>query len=143
MKPYEREQLLERVDRDGATVGVSIPDEIDLDGESFRLREFVFEVKRLDSLPSERREELQAVKRHLRRARLTRRQTIEAGEISRATGEELVAEILGLSRALNALDSLGGPGIEAEIRASEAADEKRWYRFLGDVLGWDDRRTRR
>lgn len=143
MKSYERAQLVERVERDGATIGVSMPDEIDIDGEPFALREFVFEIKRLDDLPASKREELQAVKRRLRRARRRREERLEEADISYEEGERLVEEILGLSRALNALQSLGGPGIGAEARASETADEKRWYSFLGDVLGWDDRRSRR
>ncbi|GGL70675.1 DUF5788 family protein [Halocalculus aciditolerans] len=143
MKSYERAQLLERVERDGASVGVSMPDEVELDGEPFALREFVFEIKRLDGLPAEKQAELQAVKRRLRRARREREEELEEGDISYAEGEQLVEEVLGLSRALNALESLGGPGIEAEARASETADQKRWRSFLGDVLGWDDRRSRR
>ncbi|MFB6269255.1 MAG: DUF5788 family protein [Halobacterium sp.] len=138
MREFERKQLLERVDREGATVGASIPDSIDLQGEEFALREFVFEVKRADSVPADRREDVEEAKKLLRRERLQRRQRLEDGDISREEGENIVEAIVGIERALNALESLGTTDLEAEIEASERADKKRWFSFLKEALGHDD-----
>ena len=140
MQEYERKQLLERVDREGATVGASIPDEIDLQGERFELGAFVFEVKKRDTIPSDTREEVDEVKTLLRRERLERRQTIEEGDISREEGERVAEVLVGIDRALNALESTGGAGLEAEAEANERADQKRWYSFLKQALGRDDDR---
>jgi hypothetical protein len=144
MQEYERKQLLERVDRESATVGASIPDEIDLQGERFELGAFVFEVKRRDSVPADTREEVDEVKTLLRRERLQRRQTLEEGDITREEGERIVEVLVGIDRALNALESMGATSLEAEAEAQERADQKRWYSFLKQALGHDDdRRIRR
>jgi hypothetical protein len=138
VKEYERKQLLERLDRAGSTVGVEIPERTTVQGEPVDLREFVFEIKRLDSVPPGERERVQTAKSNLRRERLERRQRVENGDISYEEGEEIVESILGIDRALNALESLGPTDLEAEAQRKEVADRKRWMSFLKQVLGHDD-----
>ena len=137
MKEYERKQLLERVEREGATVGADIPEAIDVQGESVNLQEFVFEIKRRDTVPAGERDRVEQAKRNLRRERLQRKQRIEDEEISRAEGENLVRSIVGIDRALNALNDLGPTDLEREAAAQEAADQKRWMSFLKQALGRD------
>jgi len=141
VKEYERKQLLERVDREAATVGASVPEEIELDGETLPLSEFVFEVR--SSEGGESRERVEWAKKKLRRARLDRRQQIEAGEISFETGEDLAAEIVGIDRALNALESLGEADLQSQAERAETADTKRWFSFLKQALGDTDDTTAR
>jgi len=81
MKEFERKQLLERINREGATVGASIPDRITVQGEEVALQEFVFEVKRRDTVPPGERERVEQAKKNLRRERLQRKQRIEDEEI--------------------------------------------------------------
>lgn len=135
MQAFERKVLLERVDREGATIGASIPEEIEVQGEPVQLQEFVFEVKKLESVPDDRQEEVAELKTLLRRERLQRRQRLEDADISKSEGEELVESIIGLDRALHALENLGPTSLEAEAHAAETADKKRWFSFLRDVLG--------
>ncbi|MFC4407035.1 DUF5788 family protein [Haloarchaeobius iranensis] len=137
MKAYEQKQLLARIDREGATVGADIPERIDVQGEPIDLQSFVFEIKRRDTVPAGERERVQQAKKNLRRERLQRRQRLENewAEMTWAEGEELVEAIIGLDRALNALESLGPTNIEAEADAKEAADKKRWMNFLKKALG--------
>jgi hypothetical protein len=142
MKEFERKGLLERVDREGATVGASIPDEIEVQGEQIALREFVFEIKRRDTVPPGERERVDRAKKNLRRERLQRRQRLEDGDISYDEGEELVGAIIGLDRALSALESLGEADVERKAKASEAADQKRWMNFLRQALGRDSSSSR-
>jgi hypothetical protein len=143
VKEYERKQLLERIERDGATVGADIPDRIDVQGESVNLREFVFEIKRRDTVPPGERERVDRAKVNLRRERLQRKQRIEDDDISREEGERLVQAVIGIDRALNALENLGPTNLEAEIEAQERADKKRWTNFLKKALGEDDGRAGR
>ena len=143
MKPYERKQLLARLDREGATVGATIPDEITVQGERLALAEFVFETRSRGSVPADERETVEQAKRNLRRERLARRQRIEEGDITRERGEELVESIIGIERALHALGDLGTADIEREATAKEAADQKRWMNFLKQALGQDESRARR
>ncbi|MFB6297866.1 MAG: DUF5788 family protein [Salinirussus sp.] len=138
MKEFERKQLLERIEREGATVGASIPDEITVQGEVIDLQEFVFEIRRRETVPRGERERVERAKRNLRRERLQRKQRIEDGEISHEEGERLVEAVIGIDRALNALEQLGPVDVESEVRAEEAADRKRWMKFLRQALGHAD-----
>lgn len=138
VREYERERLLERIDREGATVGATIPEKIEVAGDPFPLKEFIFEVKRLESVPPEKQEEVDEAKILLRRERRDRRETLEVGEVPVERGEELAEAVIGIDRALNALESLGSTDLAAEAQAKKAADTKRWYSFLEDVLGKDD-----
>lgn len=137
MKEYERKVLLERIDREAATVGTRIPDEIEIQGEAIELRSFVFEIKRRDSIPQGERERVERAKRNLRRERIERVERIEEGTISYEAGEELAASIIGIDRALEALEGLRAPSPEAEAERQAAADRKRWMRFLKQALGRD------
>lgn len=142
MREYERKQLLERIGREGATIGADIPDAITVQGEEIDLRQFVFEIKRRDTVPSGERDRVERAKRNLRRERLERKRRIEEGEISREKGEELVEDIIGIDRALNALESLGPTDLEDEAARQEAADQKRWVTFLKQALGQTNDRGR-
>lgn len=142
MKEYERKQLLARVDRDGATVGASIPETVDVQGESVDLREFVMEISRRDTIPAGERDRVDRAKRNLRRERTERLERLEEADVSKAEGERLANAIVGIDRALNALESLGPTDIESEQARKEAADQKRWVSFLKQALGRDSEEAR-
>jgi len=138
VQAYQRKQLLERVDREGATVGAAIPEEIDVQGESIDLQSFVFEIKRRETVPAGERDRVETAKRNLRRERLQRRQRLEEDDISYEEGRKLADAIVGLDRALEALESLGSADLEQEKQVQEAADQKRWMSFLQKALGHED-----
>ncbi|MFC7235640.1 DUF5788 family protein [Halosegnis marinus] len=135
MKEYEREILLERIGRESATVGAEIPERIEVQGEEIDLRSFVFEIKRRDTVPAGERERVERAKKNLRRERLQRKQRIEEDEVNFEEGEALAAAVIGIDRALNALESLNPAGIETERDRQEAMDTKRWMNFLKQALG--------
>lgn len=141
MQEYERKQLLERVNKEGATIGASIPEEIDVQGERVELRDFVFEIKRRETVPDGERERVEQAKRNLRKERLERLEQIEEGEISREKGERLAESVIGIDRALEGLQQLGPANLEAEVEAQEVADKKRWTRFMRQALGLDEDST--
>ncbi len=138
VEEFQRKQLLERIEREGATVGTSIPDEITIQGEQIDLQRFVFEIRRRETIPPGERERVEQAKRNLRRERLQRKQQIEDGEITYAEGERLAQSIIGIDRALNELESLGPVDIEREAQAQKSADRKRWMKFLRKALGQSD-----
>ncbi|MFD1571637.1 DUF5788 family protein [Halorubrum laminariae] len=138
MKEYERKGLLERVNREAATVGADIPEETEVQGEPIDLRSFVFEIKRRDSVPPGERERVEQAKRNLRRERLERLEPIEENEVSYAEGEALADSIIGIDRALEALEGLDAPDPETEAKRQETADRKRWMNFLQKALGHED-----
>ncbi|QIB73369.1 hypothetical protein GL213_12260 [Halogeometricum borinquense] len=135
MKEFERKQLLERVNREGATIGVDIPDRIDVQGEEVELRDFVFEIKRRDTVPEGEKDRVEQAKKNLRRERLQRLQQIEDNEVSYEEGRRLVESIVGIDRALNALEQLRPANLEQESQLQEAQDQKRWMNFLKQALG--------
>ena len=137
VKEFERKQLLERVNRESATIGVDIPDAIDVQGEEVELRDFVFEIKRRDTIPEGERERVDRAKKNLRRERLQRLRRIEDDEVSFEEGERLVESIVGIDRALNALEQLRPANLEQEAQLQEAQDQKRWMNFLKQALGRD------
>ena len=144
MKAYERTQLLDRIDRESATVGVQIPERIRVDGDPVHLREFVLEIGRRETIPPGQRERVERAKRNLRRERLRRIDRLETEPMTREEGEELVESVIGIDRALTALEQLDPPDLEGEIARKEAADQKRWMSFLEQALGNDtDGRQRR
>ena len=138
MREFERKQLLERIEREGATVGASIPEEVEVQGETVALQKFVFETRKRETVPPGERERVERAKKNLRRERLQRKQRIEEADISYEEGERLVKSVVGIDRALNALEQLGQTDLEAEVEAKEAADRKRWMNFLRQALGRDD-----
>jgi len=135
VKEFQRKQLLERVEREGATVGASIPETIEVQGESVDLRAFVFEIKRRETVPPGERERVERATRNLRRERLQRRQRLEDADLTFEEGETLVDAIVGIDRALHALENLGPADIDQETKRQAAADRKRWMTFLRQVLG--------
>lgn len=138
MKPHQRKQLLERIEREGATVGVSIPEEIEIQGETLDLQQFVFEINRRETVPPSERDRVDQAKRNLRRERRERVELIENGEVSYEVGHDHVEAIIGIDRALNALGQLESVDLEAEAAQQEAADRKRWTKFLKKALGHED-----
>jgi len=143
MKPYEREGLIERVEREGATVGARIPERITVQGQEVNLREFVFETRKKEGIASDERERVEEAKRNLRRERLGRKSRLEEADITAEEGDELAASIVGIDRALHALDDLGSVDLEREAKAQETADQKRWMSFLKQALGRDSGRRHR
>lgn len=142
MQEYQRKQLLERVGRDGSTVGAQIPDAIEIQGEELDLRTFVFEIKRRETVPPGERERVDQAKRNLRRERVERLALIEDNQVSYERGKELAESIIGIDRALNALDQLDPVDLEAESKRKEAADQRRWTTFLKKALGHEDSNKR-
>lgn len=138
VEEYQRKQLLERVNREAATVGVEIPTAIEIQGEEIDLQTFVFEIKRRDTIPSGERDRVERAKRNLRRERIARIEQIEDNRVDYQTGQSLADSIIGIDRALNALENLRPVDIELEAEQKETADRKRWMNFLQQALGKKD-----
>lgn len=131
MKTYEREALLERVERESATIGASMPKRITLEEEPVALEERVLRLQRLDSLSKEDRAERDNLLVALRGKRLELVEQLEEEPMDRDTGETLVEQVIGIDRARAALRSVGSDtDIEEEIRKQRVADAERWRSFV-------------
>ncbi len=138
MQEFERKRLLERVGRESATVGADIPDRIDVQGEEVELRDFVFEIKSRETVPESERDRVERAKRNLRRERRERMQRLEEGEMTYEEGERIAESVVGIDRALDALEQLRPQDLNKEAEVQEAQDRKRWVRFLKQALGHDE-----
>lgn len=140
VRDYDRTILLERLEREGATVGAQIPTSIEIDQERIALRTEVLALTVVDTPTEEDRQRARALQRSVRQARRQRYDRLKAGECSREEGEVLVEEIRGLDRALNAIADLGETSVEEEAKRRERMNDERWMQFLRQALGHDSNR---
>lgn len=134
MDDHQSDKLLHKVEREGSTIGHTIPETLTIDGVEFNLSEFIFEVQDTGRVPVDDFESLQAAKQTLRQARNQRIETIEEGEISYELGCKLVEEIIGIDRALNFLESLGEDvDLERKSQLKEAERTKKWRSFVESI----------
>ncbi|MEA1930051.1 DUF5788 family protein [Halohasta litorea] len=133
MDDAERADLLSRVNRPSATVGATIPETITIHGEELELREFLIETRKVDEISPETSDILSAAKRAFREERAQRVERLETESLDRETAEGLADEIVGIDRALNALETIRHPDFGEESQASTIDDHKRWLGFLEAV----------
>ena len=124
MNDRQRRRLLDDVRRSSGALGKEMPDELAVQGTTIDVKAFVFECKRLDTVPDSERERVEEVKTMLRRERLERKQRVEREDITHEEGEELVESIHGIDRALDALEGLDTPEIGEELRQKELDDAR-------------------
>lgn len=133
MDEDERAALLDRVNSQGATVGASMPETVDIGGDELALREFVIEARALEEIPPETEQRLDATKRTLREERDRRMERLESDPLDGDEAEQLADEIVGLDRALNALETIRHPGYGEQSKAATVEDHRRWLGFLDDI----------
>ncbi|WP_277553809.1 DUF5788 family protein [Halobaculum limi] len=125
MDDHERDRLLARL-RGGSTLGAEMAERVEIDGTTVNLKSLLFELHGLDTVPEPEHERIEELLGHLRRERISRRQQIAEGDISVEEGEELVAEVIGIDRAINALGRLDARGYEETARESRIESHKQW-----------------
>ena len=134
MDDAARERLLRRVNRQSATVGASLPETVTVGGEELPLAEFVIETRKVPGVPPEHRDPLASAKQTLRAERARRVGRLESEPLDLERAETLADEIIGIDRALNALDNIGQPDYGETARTASIEDHERWTSFL-DKLG--------
>ncbi|WP_423996712.1 DUF5788 family protein [Halorubrum trapanicum] len=128
-----RETLLDRVNSQSATVGASVPDEIEVDGTALDLSAFIVETRKVDAVPPALDRKVTAARDALRAERERRLDRLEAEPIDRETAEALAEEVIGIDRALNALEGIRRPGFADEHHADTLAGHERWLAFVDQV----------
>ena len=129
----EREALLDRVNSQSATVGASVPDEIEIHGEAVDLSAFIVETRKVDAVPPALDRKVTAARESLGTERERRVERLESATIDRATAETLAEEAIGIDRALNALEGIRRPGFADEHHADALAGHERWLAFVDQV----------
>jgi hypothetical protein len=128
-----REALLDRVNSPSATVGASVPDEVEVDGEAVDLSAFIVETRNVDAVPPALDRKVTAARESLEAERERRIERIETDAIDRETAEALADEAIGIDRALNALEGIRRPGFADEHHADTLAGHERWLAFVDQV----------
>ena len=130
MDETEREELLRRVNRKSATIGATLPEAVTVGDHELPLAEFVIATREVPGVLPESRDLLDGAKKTLRAERARRLERLESADIDRATGETLAEEIIGIDRALNALENIRQPDYGDSARAASLDDHRRWATFL-------------
>jgi len=129
-----RSQYLARVERETATLGVTIPESISVQGQDFPLNAFVYDICSDHSVPDRYDVTLEEVKPLLRRERNDRLERLEEGDITEAQAEQLVNSIHELDRALEMLTEPTEDGtLQQEMERVEAEQTQRWRNFVSKI----------
>ncbi|MFB6201432.1 MAG: DUF5788 family protein [Halorhabdus sp.] len=129
-----REELLERVQRKTATVGQRLPESVEIQGTEMNLKEFVWETKRQGSVPAELRDRVREVRRKLTAERKERKRHLENDTLTEKEAETLADSIVGIDRAISALENLQEPDFGDSARQQEVESNRRWVSFLDTIL---------
>lgn len=133
LDPEEREELLEEIQRKGATIGERIPESIEVDGETFELREFVWETKNQGMVPPDRRKEVQAVRARLKAERSARKEQLKTADLTAGEGRDLARSIVGIDRALTALKNLYETDLGERSHEEYVDGNRRWIAFIDQL----------
>jgi len=129
-----RAALIERVNRQGATIGAKTPETITIDGREIDLQAFLIETRELSEIPPGTKELVSTAKQRLHGERERRLDRLKNDEsLDEATAKELADEIVGIDRARNALDNVYRPDYSTEVRSATVDDYKRWLGFLESI----------
>jgi len=133
MNDAERQTLLDRVNRQSATVGATIPETISVHGEEIALREFLVETRKIETLPPETRELVSRARQTLAAERKQRVERLKTDQLSREEAEALADEIIGIDRARNALKTIRHPDFGDQANSASIDDYKRWLSFVDAI----------
>lgn len=146
MSEHERWQLLCKLEKEFTFAGVNVPETIEIRGESFPLRSYIFEmVKRKGTIPKEEQEAAYGLIGELKRRKKALIEDIRKAPITREKGNQLLQQIFGIDRAIEILYNLDKPkpSLIEEAKKARVADEKRWLDLLKKIakkdLFWDER----
>ena len=129
-----RAALVERVNRQSATVGAKTPATITINGTEIDLHDFLIETRNLPEVPPGTKEVVSTAKRTLKTERTERVDRLKTDEsLTEAAAENLFEEIIGLDRARNALDGVYRPDYGEEAHNMTIDDYKRWLGFVESI----------
>ncbi|NGM68693.1 hypothetical protein G6M89_06665 [Natronolimnobius sp. AArcel1] len=133
MDTAERRNLLERANRQSATIGQELPETITVGDDELPLEEFLIETRKVDGIPDEAKPLLHETRKELTNERKRLVQRLESAPIDREEGDEIVEAIAGIDRAANALRSLRRGRFGSESRSATLEDHERWLEFVDTI----------
>lgn len=134
----ERNKFLWSLRSDFAWVGKKIPESVEIDGQEYRLRDLVRELKEKESLSSDEAAKIRALIPKLKERAKVDEELLETEELTKAEAETLYEEATGLLRAAmelkNRLEGKSGEGSADEFKrmlnTQKLVDERRWHELI-------------
>jgi hypothetical protein len=134
MDDSTRAELLERVNRQSATIGAKTPATITIDGTEIDLHAFLIETRELPEIPPGTKELVSTAKQRLKTERDERAERLKTDQtLDEEAAETIAEEIIGLDRARNALDGIYRPNYGEEAHNMTIDDYKRWLGFVESI----------
>lgn len=133
MDDADRRELLERANRQSATIGQKLPETITVGDDKLPLEEFLIETRKVEGIPDDAKVVVRETEQELTGERERLIDQLKSAPIDREEGEAIVETIVGIDRALNALRSLRRDGFAAEARTATLDDHERWLEFMDSI----------
>lgn len=134
---------LDQIDRESSTIGIEIPDEIEVQDQVIPLKSIVFDVCSDGDVPDQYDMNIDDIKVSLRREKNRMVDMIESGNVDQSQAEDLVEKSKQIDRALNAMKNPIDGDLESRIKRREAQDKKKWRNFLDKIKGDGGKKGRR
>jgi len=124
MDERTRRQFLRKIQQPSTTVGATIPEVVELDGEEIQVRETYFELNRREELSEDDLEQVELVLEVLKRKRRQLVVQIESEDLNREAAEAIVSTVHDLDRAIGAFESMTDAGIGEKMHQEELQSAK-------------------
>ena len=135
MDTTDRRDLLERANRQSATIGQQLPETITVGDNELELEEFVIETRKVKGIPDDVKPLVRNAQVALTNERKRLVERLESAPIDREEGEAIVETIVGIDRALNALKSLRRERFGATARSAAVEGHERRLEFVDLIRG--------
>lgn len=134
----ERNKFLWSLRSGFAWAGKKIPENMEIDGQEYRLRDLIRELREKESLDPDEAAEIRVLIPKLRERAKADEELLETEELTKAEAEALYEEATGLLRASmelkDRLEGKGGEGSADELKkmlnTQKLVDEKRWQELI-------------
>jgi hypothetical protein len=143
LSEIERQNLLIKLKKEFAGTGAIIPNEVDVEGKTIRLKALVFEMsKKRGKLTSEDENAIENTITLIKKKRLVTLEALSKNELTDLEAKQLFGIITGIDRAINTLYMATEPpsSIEEEIKKAKIDDGKRWLNMLKKIYSREDKR---
>ena len=134
----ERNKLLWSLRSDFSWAGKKIPENVEIDGQGYRLRDLVRELGNIEVLDPDKAAEVKALIPKLKERAKTDEELLETEKLTKDEAERLYEEATGLLRAAmelkDRLEGKGGDGSANELKrmlnTQKVVDEKGWQNLI-------------
>jgi hypothetical protein len=134
----ERNKLLWSLRSDFSWAGKKIPENVEIDGQGYRLRDLVRELRETEVLDPDKAAEVKALIPKLKERAKADEELLETEKLTKEEAERLYEEAAGLLRAAmelkDRLEEKGGDGSADELKrmlnTQKIVDEKSWQSLI-------------